>query len=104
MTMKRPLAESMGWCPVEERSMMERRRNPRAIPHAGSAHRPSSSGPRWVRADDILPTISNILDSELAAEVSRNPVIPHIRELPRLLPWPALHEREPYDRKPPSQR
>src|SRR5882724_8871721 len=82
---KRPLAECIGWWPVEERSMMESRRNPRAMPQAASAQLPSSSGPRCVNAPAILPTTSNMQDPELAAEVSKSPVIPHIRVIPRQL-------------------
>jgi hypothetical protein len=38
--------ERIGWCPCAERSTMASRRKPNAMPAAGSAHVPLSSGPR----------------------------------------------------------
>src|SRR4029077_1679501 len=81
-TAVRPSSEStIGWWPRLERSMMARRRCPRATPPAD--HTPAPSGPRAAMASAIRATAPM---SGRRPSSRTSPAMPHIWSLP----WPRL--------------
>src|SRR5262249_12658217 len=79
---ERPEAETMGWWPAGERSMMARRRGPSAMPAAGSTQAPASSGPRWPTAAAIAEARA-VRPSASRPRGSRKPAMPHIGPIVR---------------------
>ena len=74
----RRLADTMGWRPRGERSTMERRRCPSAIPAAGSDHSPASSGPRDSTSFAMSrATRRSSSPSRAPPRSSRKPASPH---------------------------